>query len=223
MLPCLRFLLRNKLGVFTNAKSHVSLNSKRIEGCRQTRNVGVDRSFRRTVSLFLCLHALNFVVKIIAQRIILRKIILKIFITLVMLLLKWWNISFLLKSLFPFSWCLRIQYGLLKNYLLGNNFYHTTSLSAWYLHRWDLALNISASVPKNTRVPIYSLAFIRAPSTRIRFCLKTQIVCTDFLPVHTYPVNTEIENETFQKRIPEWKYLKMSFPVLAWADENGTF
>ena len=45
------------------------------------------------------------------------------------LLVKWRNVDFLLKSLVPLSWRLRAQYGLLNNYLLGNNPYHQTTIA----------------------------------------------------------------------------------------------
>ena len=50
---------------------------------------------------------------------------------------------------------------------------------------------------------------IKASSTCIPFCLKTEIFSLVWpTTVHTYPVKTVTENASFQKRFPEWRFLK---------------
>lgn len=52
-----------------------------------------------------------------------------------------------------------------------------------------------------------------APSSRIRFCLRTKIFSPVQPTVHTHPVKTVIENESFRKRSPEWGFFKTQFWV----------
>ena len=52
---------------------------------------------------------------------------------------------------------------------------------------------------------------IKAPSTRIRFCLKTEIFSSVWPFVYTYPVKMVTEKTSFQKRSPEWRFLKTPF------------
>ena len=49
---------------------------------------------------------------------------------------------------------------------------------------------------------------IKASSTCIPFCLKTEIFPLVWPTVHSYPVKTVTENASFQKRFPEWRLLK---------------
>ena len=52
-----------------------------------------------------------------------------------------------------------------------------------------------------------ALSLFEVMSTRIHFCLKTKIVVV-WPTVHTYSVKTITENASFQKRFPEWRFLK---------------
>ena len=70
----------------------------------------------------------------------------------------------------------------------------------------------------DTRLILYTRfnIFNKASSTRIRFCLKMKTFPPVWLPVHTYSPKTVGENASFQKRSPEWRFLKCLFAVLMW-------
>ena len=65
----------------------------------------------------------------------------------------------------------------------------------------------------------------KAPFTRVRFCLKTDIV---LVPGLAYRPHVSRENghrnASFQKRSPERRFLKtLATRLYVWANENGGF
>ena len=54
----------------------------------------------------------------------------------------------------------------------------------------------------------FTMASTKAPSTRIRFCLKTEIFSFGLSYAHTRLVKTVTEYASFRKRSLEWSFLK---------------
>jgi len=62
----------------------------------------------------------------------------------------------------------------------------------------------------------------KAQSTR--FCFKRNIFSSDWRFDHTYLLKTVTKTVSFQKRFPEWRFLKTGrFALLVWKDENRGF
>ena len=79
----------------------------------------------------------------------------------------------------------------------------------------DWSLNFRVCV--KAKQPIPDLYQFRAPSTCIRFRLKTQLFFYGLAFRPQYPVKTVTENATFQKHSPEWTFLKTPFFVFSCA------